>query len=81
MRVIDKGYQGIKKLHLKSETPHKKPYRGQLTREQRAENRQLVRERIVVEHMNRRFKRPKPVRCGCGAKKVFRALMERYRNR
>jgi IS5 family transposase len=64
----DKGYQGIKKLHSKSETPHKKPYRGQLTREQRIENRCLARERIVVEHVNRRFK-------------VFRVLSERYRNR
>ena len=56
----DKGYQGIKKLHTNSETPHKKPYRGKLTREQRAENRKLARERIVVEHVNRRFKRPCP---------------------
>ena len=64
----DKGYQGIKKLHTNSETPHKKPYRGKLTREQRAENRKLARERIVVEHVNRRFK-------------VFRVLSERYRNR
>jgi IS5 family transposase len=52
----DKGYQGIKKLHTNSETPHKKPRGGKLTREQRAENRQLARERIVVEHVNRRFK-------------------------
>ena len=64
----DKGYQGIKKLHSKSETPHKKPRGGKLTREQRAENRQLARERIVVEHVNRRFK-------------VFRVLSEVYRNR
>jgi IS5 family transposase len=64
----DKGYQGIKKLHSKSETPHKKPRGGKLTREQRAENRVLARERIVVEHVNRRFK-------------VFRVLSEVYRNR
>ena len=64
----DKGYQGIKKLHRNSETPHKKPYCGNLTREQRAENRELARERIVVEHVNRRFK-------------VFRVLSDRYRNR
>jgi hypothetical protein len=63
-----KGYQGIKKLHVNSETPHKKPYRGKLTREQRSENRVLAREGIVVEHVNRRFK-------------VFRVLSERYRNR
>ena len=62
-RVIvkaDKGYQGIKKLHSSSETPHKKPRGGQLSDEQRAENRRLARERIVVEHVNRRFKRSCP---------------------
>ena len=64
----DKGYQGIKKVHGRSETPHKKPRGGQLSDEQRVENRLLARERIVVEHVNRRFK-------------VFRVLSERYRNR
>lgn len=64
----DKGYQGIKKLHVNSETPHKKPRGGKLTQEQRAENRALARERIVVEHVNRRFK-------------VFRVLSGVYRNR
>jgi IS5 family transposase len=64
----DKGYQGIKKVHGLSETPQKKPRGGQLTEEQRIQNRELARERIVVEHVNRRFK-------------VFRVLSERYRNR
>jgi hypothetical protein len=64
----DKGYQGIKRLHANSETPHKKPPRRALSREQRRENRWLARERVVVEHVNRRFK-------------VFRVLSERYRNR
>lgn len=64
----DKGYQGIKKVHGRSETPHKKPRGGQLSEEQRSENRCLARERIVVEHVNRRLK-------------VFRVLSERCRNR
>jgi IS5 family transposase len=64
----DKGYQGIKRVHAESETPHKKPRGGMLTRQQRSENRGLARERIVVEHVNRRLK-------------VFRVLSERYRNR
>ena len=64
----DKGYQGLKKLHLNSELPHKKPKGGKLTVEQKRENRLFARKRIVVEHVNRRFK-------------VFRILGERYRNR
>lgn len=64
----DKGYQGIWRWHANSQTPQKKPPRGHLSPEQRCANRQLARERIVVEHVNRRFK-------------VFRILGERYRNR
>ena len=64
----DKGYQGIKKWHSNSQTPHKKPRGGELSKAQKQENRLLASERIVVEHVNRRFK-------------VFRVLGERYRNR
>jgi IS5 family transposase len=56
----DKGYQGIKKWHSNSQTPHKKPRGGELSKEQKRENRLLASERIVVEHVNRRFKRPCP---------------------
>ena len=76
----DKGYQGLKKLHLNSELPHKKPKGGTLTIEQKHENRLFARERIVVEHVNRRFKRPCP-KVHLMVKKVFRILGERYRNR
>ena len=55
-------------VHGRSETPQKKPRGSQLSEEQRSENRCLARERIVVEHVNRRFK-------------VFRVLSKRYRNR
>lgn len=64
----DKGYQGIQTLHAHCRLPHKKPRGGRLTREQRAYNRQLARERVCIEHVNRRLK-------------VFRILSERYRNR
>lgn len=64
----DKGYQGIQKLHVFCRLPHKKPKGGNLTPEQKAFNRQLARERIGVEHINRRLK-------------IFRILSERYRNR
>jgi DDE superfamily endonuclease len=77
----DSGYQGIKKLHAKSRTPHKGWWKKKLTKEQKVENRALSSVRIVVEHVIRRLKRPKPVRCWCGAKKVFRVLKEVYRHR
>jgi IS5 family transposase len=64
----DKGYQGIKQLHPNSQTPHRKPPKKELSKEQKAYNRQLASERITVEH-------------GIGKLKVFRVLQERYRNR
>lgn len=64
----DKGYQGIQVLHSNSCLPHKKPKGGELSAEERAYNRALSRERIVIEHVNRRLK-------------IFRILAGRYRNR
>lgn len=64
----DKGYQGIQKLHRQSEVPIKKPKGGQLTPEAKAYNRALARERIGIEHVNRRLK-------------TFRILAGCYRNR
>jgi transposase len=66
--LADKGYQGIKKVHAYSQTPTKKPPRGRLNDEQKRANRELARQRIVVEHVNRRLK-------------VFRILAGPYRNR
>ena len=64
----DKGYQGIQKIHANSRLPLKKPKGGSLTKDQKASNRILARERICIEHINRRFK-------------IFKILAERYRNR
>ena len=64
----DKAYQGIQKLHPNSRLPTKKPKGGSLTSAEKAMNRELARERIGIEHVNRRFK-------------IFRILAERYRNR
>ncbi len=66
--IADKGYQGIAKIHDKSETPIKKPKGGKLTKAQKKYNRELNRLRIVVEHVNRRLK-------------IFKILSYRYRNR
>jgi hypothetical protein len=64
----DKGYQGIKLLHPNSQTPHRKPPKKELSKEQKAYNRKLASERITVKHV-------------IGKLKVFRSLQERYRNR
>ena len=49
------------------ETPTKRPRKGELTAEQKAENRRLSKRRIVVEH-------------GIGKMKIWRIAAERYRN-
>jgi len=66
--LADSGYQGLSKLHAKSQTPHKKPRKGELSGEQKQSNRELARRRVVVEHVIRSLK-------------IFRILAERYRNR
>jgi DDE superfamily endonuclease len=64
----DAGYQGLMGLHANSQTPVKKSKHHPLTTEQKAHNRALAHERILVEHVIR-------------ALKIFRILSERYRNR
>jgi IS5 family transposase len=66
--LADKGYQGIKKNHKKSQTPIKKKRGKKLSKEEKKFNRELAKERIVIEHVNRYLK-------------IFRILSERYRNR
>lgn len=64
----DKGYQGMQTLHPNCRLPKKKPRNGQLTTEDKAYNRCLARERVVIEQVNRCLK-------------IFKILAERYRNR
>lgn len=64
----DRGYQGIHKLHANTQTPRKKPPKGQLSTEDRRYNRTLARVRVIAEHINRSLK-------------IFKILSERYRNR
>ncbi len=66
--LADSGYQGLDKLHEKSRTPKKKSKKVQLTKDERRANRELSRRRIVVENVIRSLK-------------IFRILLERYRNR
>lgn len=64
----DTGFIGIEKLHKNSVMPHKKPKGGQLTKEQKRENRTVSSERVSNEH-------------AIGFIKRFKILSERYRNR
>ncbi len=64
----DSGFQGIKELHENSETPRKRSKKHPLTREEKADNRRIGSERVVIEHVNRWLKR-------------LRIIAERYRNR
>lgn len=66
--IQDSGYQGINAHHARSYVPRKKPKNGELGELERQYNRALSRERIGIEHVNRRLK-------------VFKILSERYRNR
>ena len=66
--LADSGYLGLKKSHANSRLPAKKSKLHPLTEEQKVDNRQLSRERFVVEHIIRSVK-------------IFRILAERYRNR
>ncbi len=66
--LADSGYQGLSKVHGKSRTPKKRSKKIQLTTDERRANRELSRRRIVVENVIRSLK-------------IFRILLERYRNR
>ncbi len=64
----DSGYQGISKLHGRSEVPHKQSKKRPLPPEQKTYTRNISTERVMVEHVIRKLK-------------IFRILQERYRNR
>lgn len=64
----DSAYQGIKEYHDNSYVPKKKPKNGELSPLEKDYNRELAKERIGIEHVNRRLK-------------IFKIFAERYRNR
>jgi len=53
---------------MNSETPKKKPKGGELTAEEKAENKRISRERILIENINAKIK-------------VFKITANKYRNR
>jgi len=66
--LADSGYQGLLNLHKNSRIPYKASKNCPLTAEQKSFNRELSRERIVIENINARIK-------------TFKIMSERYRNR
>jgi DDE superfamily endonuclease len=66
--LADTGYLGLGHLHANCQIPAKKSKLHPLTKEQKASNRQISHERILVENVIRKLK-------------IFRILSERYRNR
>lgn len=64
----DSGYQGMAAYHLNSFVPKKKSKHRALSASEKDYNRELGRQRICIEHLNRRLK-------------VFKILQQRYRNR
>lgn len=66
--LADSGHQGLSELHERSRTPKKRSKKRQLTKDERRANRELSRRRIVVENVIRSLK-------------IFRILLERYRDR
>jgi IS5 family transposase len=66
--LADSGFLGIHKIHINSEIPHKNSKHHKLTKEQKKENKQLAKQRISIEHVNRMMK-------------IFLILKYPYRNK
>lgn len=66
--LADKGYQGIQKHHYFSHIPKKKPRKGKISYLDKKANRELAKQRVIIENVFAHLKR-------------FRILQGRYRNR
>ena len=66
--ITDTGYQGIQKLHSKSELPKKKTKKNSLTKEDNQKNQGLSSTRVVNENV-------------IGMIKRFKIISDKYRNR
>jgi hypothetical protein len=64
----DLGYLGIEKLHANSLLPVKESKYHKLTEREKAYNKRLARQRVIIEHINAKIK-------------TFRILSYPYRNR
>jgi hypothetical protein len=66
--MADLGFQGVQKQYVNIRLPHKKPKDGELTLEQKQENRELAQERVFCENAFSGVKR-------------YNAVSDIYRNR
>lgn len=66
--ITDTGYQGVQKLHSKSELPKKKSKNYPLTTQDKKKNQELASERVVNENV-------------IGMIKRFKIIADKYRNR
>lgn len=66
--LTDSGYQGLKKIHVKTKMPKKKSKHHPLTKEDKKNNHQISKERVLNENV-------------IGSLKRFKIIADRYRNR
>lgn len=66
--ITDTGYQGLQKVHNKSELPKKKSKKHPLTREDKKNNKKLASDRVTNENV-------------IGMLKRFKIISDKYRNR
>jgi hypothetical protein len=66
--LTDSGYQGLQKLHIKTEMPKKRSKKNPLTKEDKRKNQSLSSDRVVNENV-------------IGMLKRFKIIADRYRNR
>src|SRR5438552_3739847 len=66
--LTDSGYQGLQKIHAKSQLPKKKPRKRPLTKQERRANKTIASQRVLNENVMGRLKR-------------FKIISDKYRNR
>jgi len=66
--AVDSGYQGLQKIHAKTELPKKRTKKNPLSDEDKKKNREIASKRVLNENV-------------IGVVKRFKILAERYRNR
>lgn len=66
--ITDTGYQGIQKIHSKSELPKKRSKKNPLTKADKKKNQELANERVLNENV-------------IGMLKRFKIIADKYRNR
>ena len=66
--ITDTGYQGIQKLHRKSELPKKRSKKNPFTEKDKKKNQELASERVLNENV-------------IGMLKRFKIIADKYRNR